>query len=84
MLHCHKCINHNGNVLRSPTHPHYNVLPGNCETKCDHPQLKRQRHGHGKVLLFCGPLGYQISAIKIKYHQDNKNRKVIYQQQKQN
>lgn len=48
---------------QNPTYLCEDTSPGNCETKCDYPQLKRQRHGHEKVLLFCGPSGYQMSAI---------------------
>lgn len=39
--------------------------PDNFETICDHPQLRKQRHGHGKALIFCDPSVFQISATKV-------------------
>lgn len=39
------------------------MLPDNSETICDHPQLKRRKHGHERVSLYGDPWEFQISAI---------------------
>lgn len=38
--------------------------PDNFETICDHRQLRKQRHGHGKAWIFCDPSAFEKSATK--------------------